>query len=1111
MNEREIFANALQKVGAARIAYLNTVCGDEDAVRARIEVLLHEQSELGDFLETPAVVSPVEPRLVALCQREPPGTEVGPYTLLEEIGEGGMGVVYLAQQHEPVRRQVALKIIKPGMDTRDVVTRFEAERQALALMDHPCIAKVYDAGATDAGRPYFVMELVKGIPIAQYCDQQRLSPQERLELFIRVCQAVQHAHQKGIIHRDLKPSNILVAQYDGRPVPKVIDFGVAKAISEKLTETTMCTQPGQVVGTWAYMSPEQTDLKQLDIDTRSDIYSLGVLLYELLTGSTPVERKRVQSSTSEEVMRIIREEEPLRPSVRLRHDDSLASISSDRQMDSRKLPSFVRGDLDWIVMKALEKERARRYQTANSLASDVRSFLRDEPVKASPPSAADRLRKFARRNKAFLTTAVVVSAALVVGSVVSIWQAIEADQARRVANDQLAVAQAKEAYTRQLVYAADIRLAAQAWKDGDIRQFTDLLDAHRSAEEPQDLRGFEWNYLYDLGHAAYRTAAAGADGYCCVRHSPDGSCLVMGRDDGQLCVISLPAGEQVAARKGHDGLLRDIAFAPDGKTMATIGDDGMIRLWETARWNVIRCFQAHEGIGFHVAYALGGSVLVSSGEDPIVRLWDVLTGEPRGELKGHTEEVEALAVSPDGRLVASGAREGGKGLWDLQTRARICWLALPESNDYRARCCRFSPDGTLLAIGRSDNLIRLWDVQKKRRIKVYEGHDDDIQDIAFHPTGTMMASCDRAGVVRTWKLPVSADGSQEAEQPQVSDWWPAYFRGHASRCWSLRFSAEGHQLTTASKDGHVRAWTGRFPTRQLLPGTVEANDIAFSTQGELFIPTDAGFCVHQPGSEILRPLGERWAEDRECMTVSPDGVFLATGHEDGRVRMWRTDTGRLETTFVAHQDAVEPIRFSPDAATMMTTCWDGTVKLWDVGSTKQLAVFHMQPHCYDAGFSPDGKLIAVASQNSVMVYDVKSQQCVHRLQGHQNTVSRVVFSPDGRSLATSSHDRSIRIWDVHTGKTRHTIAAHRRKIFYLAFSPDGRTIASGDEGGTIAFSHVMTGRLMFHIDGPWGRIIRLAFSPDGRTLAVVSAWWHVMLIHARGPGESSGHGDSGSL
>ncbi|MFO0810762.1 MAG: tetratricopeptide repeat protein [Gemmataceae bacterium] len=362
----------------------------------------------------------------------------GRYKLVEEIGEGGMGAVWMAQQTEPVKRTVAVKLIRPGMDSKAVLARFEAERQALALMDHPNIAKVLDAGATPDSRPFFVMELVKGTPITTFCDDRKLTPRERLELFVPVCQAIQHAHQKGVIHRDIKPSNVLVALYDDRPVPKVIDFGVAKAAGSPLTDRSLMTGFGAVVGTPEYMSPEQAGFNQLDIDTRSDVYALGVLLYELLTGTTPVDRKSLRDAAVLEVLRIVREVEPPRPSAKLSTAEALPTIAANRQTEPAKLTGLLRGELDWVVMKALEKDRARRYETANGLARDVQRYLADEVVEARPPSTAYRVRKFVRRNKGRVTAAALVLLALVGGMVGTSLGLVEARKQRTVADNRLA-------------------------------------------------------------------------------------------------------------------------------------------------------------------------------------------------------------------------------------------------------------------------------------------------------------------------------------------------------------------------------------------------------------------------------------------------------------------------------------------------------------------------------------------------------------------------------------------------------------------------------------------------------------------------------------------------
>ena len=442
INEETVFHQARQLPAGERSAFLDEACGSNQAVRQRLDVLLqaHDNPDSQFQSKSPALAGTMGMPSVA----EAPGMVIGPYKLLQQIGEGGMGVVYMAEQVDPVRRKVALKIIKPGMDTREVIVRFEAERQALALMDHPNIASVFDGGATEAGRPYFVMELVRGVPITEYCDQNHLPIHERLQLFVTVCHAVQHAHQKGVIHRDIKPSNVMVTLHDDRPVPKVIDFGVAKAISQQLTDKTLFTNFAQMVGTPLYMSPEQAQLTGLDVDTRGDIYSLGVLLYELLTGTTPVESVRMKRAAVEEIRRMIREDDPPSPSTRLSSvaGETQTAIAAHRQIDAKGLSRLVRGDLDWIVMKALEKDRTRRYDTANSFAADIERHLSDEPVEACPPSAAYRFRKFARRNKGPLVAAALIVATLVAGTTVASWQAVRAltaeDLAQQLYHDERA-------------------------------------------------------------------------------------------------------------------------------------------------------------------------------------------------------------------------------------------------------------------------------------------------------------------------------------------------------------------------------------------------------------------------------------------------------------------------------------------------------------------------------------------------------------------------------------------------------------------------------------------------------------------------------------------------
>jgi serine/threonine protein kinase len=483
MNERAVFDAALDiHDPEKRAEFLHQACGGDSAQIENIQGLLKHYEQLGSFLAAPAAATIDQPNTT-----ERPGTVIGAYKLLQQIGEGGMGTVFMAEQTHPVQRKVAVKVIKAGMDSRQVIARFEAERQALAMMDHVNIARVLDAGTTGepgasasggtpthgqtspacaGGRPYFVMELVHGVPITKYCDDNHLTPRARLELFVPVCQAIQHAHQKGIIHRDIKPSNVMVTLYDGKPVPKVIDFGVAKATEQKLTERTLFTQYGTMVGTLEYMSPEQAEMSALGVDTRSDIYSLGALLYELLTGSTPLTRQRMKEAAYGEILRMIKEDEPPKPSTRLSDSgEALASISANRHTEPAKLTRLVRGELDWIVMRALEKDRNRRYETANDFAMDVQRYLADEPVRACPPSRWYRFNKFARRNKAALGTAALIAGALILGLGISTWQWLRAEHHAKQAEAAATQAQDERDWTFQALEAMTSQVASD-WLAG---------------------------------------------------------------------------------------------------------------------------------------------------------------------------------------------------------------------------------------------------------------------------------------------------------------------------------------------------------------------------------------------------------------------------------------------------------------------------------------------------------------------------------------------------------------------------------------------------------------------------------------------------------------------
>jgi len=625
---------------------------------------------------------------------EGPGDRIGHYKLLEQIGEGGCGVVYMAEQTEPIRRRVALKIVKLGMDTKQVIARFEAERQALALMDHPNIAKVLDAGATETGRPYFVMELVRGVRITDYCDQNQLPTQERLDLFMQVCHAVQHAHQKGIIHRDLKPSNILVTLHDGAPAPKVIDFGIAKATQPPLTDKTRVTSFQQFVGTPAYMSPEQAGMSGLDIDTRSDIYSLGVLLYELLTGRLPFELKELAQAGLDEMRCLIRQQDPPKPSTRLSTlaGAELSTTARQRQIEPPKLLKLVRGDLDWIVLKCLEKDRARRYGTANGLVDDLMRHLHDEPITARQPGPLYRFKKMVRRNKLAFAATGTVALALVIGLGFSTWMFLREKHARFLAEAR--------------AYASDMSLASRTADLqtglGSVAQLVSIWRDYRP-----DLRGWEWHYLDGLCRQELVTLPANSNGLRSVAWSPDGRLLATAGADGIVKLWDALAGREVATLYGHTGGVTSVSWSPDGKQVATASKDQTIKLWDALTSTKVGTLLGHTSEVNSVSWSPIGDKLASAGADRMIRIWDLASRKQIRETYTRSR-IQTLCWSHNGERLAAAGTSGFLKLWDGATGRELLDFGTNTGMGWRAAVA-WSPDDKRLATGGDDFVVRVWD------------------------------------------------------------------------------------------------------------------------------------------------------------------------------------------------------------------------------------------------------------------------------------------------------------------------------------------------------------------------------------------------------------------
>ncbi len=988
LDERAIF-DAARRIESpeARRQYLQQACGDDRSLLTRVEQLLRVHDEDSAFLQSPAVPLPL------LAAEDGAGAIVGAYKLLEQIGEGGFGIVYMAEQLRPVHRRVALKIVKPGMDTRQVVARFEAERQALAMMDHPNIARVFDAGATPAGRPYFVMELVKGVPITRYCDEQQLAPRHRLKLFVAVCKAVQHAHQKGIIHRDLKPSNVLVAAYDGQPVPKIIDFGVAKALGGRLTERTLVTSFGGIIGTLEYMSPEQAEFNALDVDTRADNYSLGVLLYELLTGTTPLTRERLKQTAMTEALRLIREEDPPKPSTRLSEaKDSLASISVQRKLEPAELTQELRGELDWIVMKALDKNRNRRYQTANGLARDIERYLNDEPVEACPPSSWYRLGKFARKNRRLLSAVAAFGLLLGVATVVSGWLAYRAtlaEQARVLERDR---AEQHAMRANRHAYAAHMNLAQIAWQENRLGRLSALLDQHRPQPGDDDPRGFEWYYWRKLADTALTTFEAHRAPVHSVAVSPDGKWLATGGGDHTAKIWDAATGRELHTLRGHGEKVIRVAFSPNGELLATADNEGNVRLWNAAGGKCLGTIKGHTDLVTGVAFSPDGSQIASASHDGTVKLWDVGELKELATLRAHSDQVHAVAFSPDGLRIASASKDKTIKLYDAESGRVLLTL---QGHTHEVAAVAFAPDGARLASASLDRTAKVWNATTGECLATLAGHSERLFSVAFSPDGARLATASFDQTIRLWDA--------KTLRPL------GLLKGHGAFVLGIAFHPDSRRLFSAGYDHTLRLWSAAADNPTVL---------------------DLG----SPGKRITE------------VAFSPSGDRLASVGDDPQIRLWDLSSGQTARTFHGHTRIVWAVAFSPDGKRLASASEDQTMRLWDASTGNPLRTLTMKLGRPRLAFSPDTQWIAVScDDHTIVVFDANAAEQQVVLRGHEEMVASLAFSPDGKWLASGSRDQTVRLWEVASGKEVQTFRGHAEGptgVAGVAFSPDGRWLAS---------------------------------------------------------------------
>jgi WD40 repeat protein/tRNA A-37 threonylcarbamoyl transferase component Bud32 len=972
------------------------------------------------------------------------------YELLEEIGQGGMGVVYKARQ-KSLNRLVAVKMIRAGgLAPEGELRRFRNEAEAVASLDHPHIVPIHEVGQRD-GQPYFTMKWMSGGSLADHLDRFLANPRAAVRLLVLVARAVHHAHQRGILHRDLKPSNILL---DTEGQPQVTDFGLAKRLQESAT----LTETGAIVGTPGYMAPEQASGKKGTITTATDVYGLGALLYAMLTGRPPF-----RGDTPLDTLIQVKEREPQPPSGVNRHVD--------------------RG-VEMICLKCLEKEPDRRYGSAEALAEDLQRWLDGEPILGRPMRRSARLWRWCKRNRAVAaltaTTGVLLTAGLVgllVSTLLIAQQQSRTQKALGEAEEQRVLAEKRELDVRRWLYVADINRAARSWAHGETHEVRALLERHLPAAGQEDLRGFEWYYLKRLCQGQNKPRLTlrdnGGEVYCVV-FSPDGRTLATCGHDGHVRLWNPTTGQLQMKFRAHAREIGAVAFSPDGRTLATASDDGAVKLWDRATGQERKITQVAKAV-VGVAFSPDGKTLAAGVEDGTCLRWELPSGHPRPPIATKSGRIEDLAFSSDGTMLATAGGEGIAKVWDSATgRLRNEFRDL-SSDKAGTKALAFARHSPWLATADAKGTVALWSTSTGGHLVTLRGDRGGAQSVAFSPDDRLLVSAGEDGALRLWEMPSGKLHNLLA--------------GHAARVWCVAFSPDGRTLASASRDGTVKLWDPelRSDSQELHADWRNVSKVAFAPGGRILATSSWEWNVRfwdSATGQLRAELPQKAAVT--SLAFSPDGKSLACGYHQGMVRLW--EMSRLQELWsvkAGDEGQIADLGFSPDGHKLMTGCLhNGPVRIWDVGSGGEPTLLvELASGDVKAAFSPDGKVVATCGARGIQFWDVAGGRL--REDPSEAIVGEacLAFSPDGGTLATGGSP-AIRFWYVATGQlATSTTVGQAHLVRALAFSPDGRTLASASFDGAVTLWNMPTGQELLKLENADRRFWSLAFSPDGRLLA----------------------------